>query len=175
MWAASCQNEWVKRGPETLSLSVMQQLETKYIFYLSILFIVQWRNWKENHVIGFKLQSYFKTDKIEGKKTVLSSNFNHRRMARGGHARPKVSPGPTMPYSSMPWGQATPETALWPFQRWPSRRAGALRPSCTPYDTPRRAPYLNSSNEQAPANHVKSIIQELAEVFYNDFEIVSHR
>jgi hypothetical protein len=28
----------------------------------------------------------------------------HGRMARGGHELPKVSPGPTMPYPSMPYG-----------------------------------------------------------------------
>jgi hypothetical protein len=49
--------------------------------------------------------------------SVLSTASNiHGRMARGGHGLPKVSPGTAMPYPSMPWGRATPETALRPFQ-----------------------------------------------------------
>jgi hypothetical protein len=39
-------------------------------------------------------------------------------MARGDHGLPKVSPGPAMPYPSMPYRQATPETALQPFMGW---------------------------------------------------------
>jgi hypothetical protein len=34
-------------------------------------------------------------------------------MARGGLGLPKVSPGPAMPYPSMPCGRVTPEKALW--------------------------------------------------------------
>jgi hypothetical protein len=37
-------------------------------------------------------------------------------MARGAHGLPKVSAGPAMPYPSTYSGQATPETALCPFQ-----------------------------------------------------------
>jgi hypothetical protein len=50
----------------------------------------------------------------------------HGCMARGGHGLPKVSPGPVMPFPSMPCGWATPETASWP--------------SSTSLDTPRRLP-----------------------------------
>jgi hypothetical protein len=60
--------------------------------------------------------------------------------AIGDHGLPKVSPGPAMPYPSTPWGQATPETALWPLQGWPACRAGSLNPSSIPLDTPRRTP-----------------------------------
>jgi hypothetical protein len=34
-------------------------------------------------------------------------------MARVGHALPKVSLGPAIPYPSTPCRRATPETALW--------------------------------------------------------------
>jgi hypothetical protein len=40
-----------------------------------------------------------------------------------------------MLYLSTPWGQATPETALWSFQEGPARRASGLWPSFTPLDT----------------------------------------
>jgi hypothetical protein len=39
----------------------------------------------------------------------------HRRMARGDHRLPQVLPWPAMPDPSTPCGQASPETALWPF------------------------------------------------------------
>jgi hypothetical protein len=52
----------------------------------------------------------------------------------------KFHPGPPMPYPSTPCGEATPETALQPFQGWPTHRAGSLHPSSTPLDTPRRTP-----------------------------------
>jgi hypothetical protein len=68
----------------------------------------------------------------------LSCIKKHRRMARGGHGLPKVSPRPAMLYSSMPCSQATPETNLWPFQTWRARRVGGQRPSSTPLDNPRR-------------------------------------
>jgi hypothetical protein len=70
--------------------------------------------------------------------------FNHRRMARGGHGLPKVLPGPAMINRSMPCGRASPETVLWPFQGWPAQRAGGLRLSFTLLGTPCRA--LMSSN-----------------------------
>jgi hypothetical protein len=57
-------------------------------------------------------------------------------MARGGHGLPKVSCGPAMPKPYTPCGRATPQTALWPFGGWPTRRAGGLRPSSSPLDTP---------------------------------------
>jgi hypothetical protein len=59
-------------------------------------------------------------------------------MAMGIHGLPKVSPGPAMPDPSTPCGRATPETALHQFLVWPDRKAGGLRPSSTPLDTPRR-------------------------------------
>jgi hypothetical protein len=65
---------------------------------------------------------------------------SHGCMARGDHGLTKVSPAPAMPYRSMPCGQATPETALQPFQGWPAHRAGGLLPSSTPLDTSRRTP-----------------------------------
>jgi hypothetical protein len=66
--------------------------------------------------------------------------FHHRRMARGGHGLPKVSPGPAMPYLSMPCGRATPKTALQLFQGWSAQRVGGLRPSSIPLNTPRHTP-----------------------------------
>jgi len=56
-------------------------------------------------------------------------------MVRSDHGLPKVSPGPTMPYPSIPCGQAIPETALWLFQGWPTRRASVFYPlgHPTPY------------------------------------------
>jgi hypothetical protein len=46
-----------------------------------------------------------------------------------------------MPYSSTPYGRATPEeVAVIGFEGWPARRAGGLRPSSTPSDSPRRTP-----------------------------------
>jgi hypothetical protein len=45
----------------------------------------------------------------------------HGRMARGAHGLAKVSPGPSMPYLSMPCEWATPEMALQLFQGWPGR------------------------------------------------------
>jgi hypothetical protein len=61
-------------------------------------------------------------------------------IARGGHGLPKVVPGLAMPYPSTPCGRATPETDILLFHGWPARRAGGLRRSFTPLDTPRRAP-----------------------------------
>jgi hypothetical protein len=58
-------------------------------------------------------------------------------MARGGHGLPKVSLGPAMLDLSMPCGQATHETAIQIFQRWPTHR---FLPSSTLFYTPRRMP-----------------------------------
>jgi hypothetical protein len=68
-------------------------------------------------------------------------------MARGDHGLPKVSPGPAMPYSSMTCGHATPQMALWAFQGWPAHRAGDLRASSTPLDTPRCTPMKKKEEE----------------------------
>jgi hypothetical protein len=48
------------------------------------------------------------------------------------------SPGPAKPNPYTPCGRATPQTALRPFGGWPARRAGGLRPSSSPLDTPSR-------------------------------------
>jgi hypothetical protein len=69
----------------------------------------------------------------------------HKRMARGGHELPKVSPGLAMPNPSMPYGWATPKTVLQLFQDWPTYRAGGLRPSTTPLDSARRT-YMHLSD-----------------------------
>jgi hypothetical protein len=66
--------------------------------------------------------------------------MTHERMARGGHGLPKVLPGTALPDTSTPCGQATPETTLRLFLGWLTRKAGSLRPSSTPLDTPRRTP-----------------------------------
>jgi hypothetical protein len=42
-------------------------------------------------------------------------DVDHRRMARDGHGLPKISPEPAQPDPSMPFGWATPETAIQPF------------------------------------------------------------
>jgi hypothetical protein len=68
-------------------------------------------------------------------------------MARGDHGLPNVSPAPAIPYPPTPCGRATSETALRPFQGWPSRRAGGQRPSSTPLDTPHRTPRYVSRAE----------------------------
>jgi hypothetical protein len=68
----------------------------------------------------------------------LSSPIQQVLMARGIHELLKVSPRPTMPNPSTPYGRTTPKTAIWPFWRWPARRAGGLKPSSTPLDTPYR-------------------------------------
>jgi hypothetical protein len=54
-----------------------------------------------------------------------------------------------------PCGRATPEPTLWPFQGWPVRRAGGLRPSSTPLDTRIRMTPTVGNRKQAE--------QELAE------------
>jgi hypothetical protein len=64
----------------------------------------------------------------------------HGQMVRGGCGLPKVSPAPAMLNLSKPCGQATSETNLQPFQEWLTHRAGSLRPSSTPLDTPHRMP-----------------------------------
>jgi hypothetical protein len=77
-------------------------------------------------------------------------------MARGGHGLPYVTPGPTLPYPSMPCGRTTPETALQPFQRWPAHWMGDLWLSSSPLDTPRRMPIKEGEvkrNEPLPPTH----------------------
>jgi hypothetical protein len=64
--------------------------------------------------------------------------FEQAHMGRGIHDLLKVSPGPAMPNPSTPCRWATPKTALRSFWGWLVRRAGGLRPSSTPLDTPGR-------------------------------------
>jgi hypothetical protein len=71
---------------------------------------------------------------------LLVREKRHSRRARGGYGLPKVSPRPAVPYPFMPYGWASPETALRPFEQWPVRRVGVLRPSSTPLDTLRHTP-----------------------------------
>jgi hypothetical protein len=75
----------------------------------------------------------------------LSGGQKQARMAKGIHGLPKVSPGPALSNPSTPCGRATPKTALWPFLGWSACRAGSLRPSSTPLDTPRRTDLVRSS------------------------------
>jgi hypothetical protein len=49
-----------------------------------------------------------------------------------------------MLYPSTPCWQATPKTVLWPFQGWPTPRAGSLRPSSTPLNTPCCTPLVST-------------------------------
>ena len=58
--------------------------------------------------------------------------YDQAHIARGIHGLPKVSPRPTMADPSTPYGQATPETALWLFWGWPTRRTVSLQQSFTP-------------------------------------------
>jgi hypothetical protein len=60
----------------------------------------------------------------------------HGRMATGGHGLLKVLPGPAMPHLSTLCGWDTSEMGLRPFQGWPDHRAGGLRLSSIPLDTP---------------------------------------
>jgi hypothetical protein len=60
------------------------------------------------------------------------------RTGRGIHRLPKVSPRPAQPDPYTPCGRATPQTALRPFGGWPAHRAGGLRLSSSPLDTPSR-------------------------------------
>jgi hypothetical protein len=90
----------------------------------------------QSHCNSNSVQFLFKSQKFDTK--IVSLTNYHGHMARGGHALPKVSFGPAMPYPSTPCGWDTRETALWSFQGWPAHRVGGLRPSSTPLDTPRR-------------------------------------
>jgi hypothetical protein len=71
-------------------------------------------------------------------------------MAKGSHGLPKVSPGPTMTYSSMPCGQATREMTKKLFQEWPAHRVGGLQRSSTLLDTPRRTPMVEGESGLRP-------------------------
>jgi hypothetical protein len=71
----------------------------------------------------------------------------------------KFHPGPAMPDPATPYGQPTPETALWPFPRWPARRTGILQPSSTPLDTPRRTPLADAAHDPLiPAGRRTSVV-----------------
>ena len=71
------------------------------------------------------------------------------RTARGGHELPKVSPRPSIFYPSPPCRQATPETALQPFQGWPTCKGGGLQASPTLSDTLRRTPLIRARHRRA--------------------------
>jgi hypothetical protein len=60
----------------------------------------------------------------------------HGRIVMGGHGLLKLSLGPAMPYPSTPCRRAT----SWLFEGWPACRAGDLRPSSNPLNTPCRTP-----------------------------------
>jgi hypothetical protein len=51
---------------------------------------------------------------------IKENEDEHRLMARGGHGLAKVSLGPAMPDIYTPYWRAIPETAFWPFKRWPA-------------------------------------------------------
>jgi hypothetical protein len=74
-------------------------------------------------------------------------------MARGGHGLPEVSLGPAMLNPSMPRWRAIPETALWPFQGWPARKARDQWLSSTLLDIPRRSP-MKERGDQVEYNDI---------------------
>jgi hypothetical protein len=98
-------------------------------------------------------------------------------MAKDGHGLPKVSPGPTIPYR-----QATPETAQQPFQGWPVCWAGSLRPSFTLLDTPRHTSMLGSQMWTLQHRHRRSVEKEIKNkdfreqfsMFGGDFKLVNY-
>jgi hypothetical protein len=87
---------------------------------------------------------------------IIDLTEGHKRMAWGGHGLPKVSCGPAMPNPSTPCGRATSETASWLFQGWPACRAGGLRPSSTPLDTPRRTPMTEGESNVSEFSDMSS-------------------
>jgi hypothetical protein len=101
---------------------------------------------------------------VPGRKHI--GGVGHGRMARCGHGLPKVSPGPAKPYPSMPWGRVTPETALLSFLGWPAHKAGGLRPSSTPLDTPRRTPLFKDTHPTSLAFAFGPIFVRIASVHY---------
>jgi hypothetical protein len=78
--------------------------------------------------------------------TGFASCTRHGRMVRCGHGLPEVEPWPVVPDPSTPCRRATPDTALWLFQRWPTHRAGGLLTCFYPLGHP--APY--AYEEKAP-------------------------
>jgi hypothetical protein len=75
-----------------------------------------------------------------------SQNSSHGRMGKSGHGLPKVSPGPAMPYPSVPCVRP-------PLKQSPGHFRGgstAGRTACghllAPLDTPRRTPLNGSQN-----------------------------
>jgi hypothetical protein len=80
---------------------------------------------------------------------VLARTNAHRRMAKGGHGLPNVSPGPAMPYLSMPCGQATlkqPYGCFWgsPPTGWTLDRLQLFsNPLNTPHCSPMHHVYLS--------------------------------
>jgi hypothetical protein len=85
----------------------------------------------------------------------VTFTFGQKRIARGGHGLPKVSPRPDMPYPFTPCRRAIPETALQLFWGWPACRVGSLRLSSTPLDTPRRTRTLLASQDIVHLSHAE--------------------
>jgi hypothetical protein len=75
----------------------------------------------------------------------------HGRMARGDYGLPKDSPGPAKPYPSTSCGQLPLKRVAGVHSGGDgsgvdTSRAGSLRPSSTPVDTPRRTPLIAASD-----------------------------
>jgi hypothetical protein len=94
---------------------------------------------------------------------LLRSPDVQRRTARGSRGLPRVSPGLAMPYPYMPCRRANPETTLRPFQGLPAHRAGSLRPSSIPLDTPRHTPLRMSED---PRNRVTALKRLFDDSFF---------
>jgi hypothetical protein len=92
------------------------------------------------------------------------SDLNHRRMARGGHGLPQVSPGHAMSYLSTPCGRATSETTLWPFQGWPTCRAGCLLRIWTPH----AVRLWSETGSRMPVGHMSSSVQHARSKVFSD-------
>jgi hypothetical protein len=85
------------------------------------------------------------------KNNILRFTIRHGCMAKGSHGLPKVSHGPALPFLFTLCGRATPEMTLRPYQGWPVCRAGGLRPSSIPLDTPRRKPMrFDKTSSESP-------------------------
>jgi hypothetical protein len=102
-------------------------------------FLIQPSQAQEHHVL-IRIHSSPGLEGLRHCPPMVGSASRHRRMARGGHGLPKISPGPTMPYMFALCRRATSETVIRLCQSWPAHRVGGLRPSFTPLDTPRRRP-----------------------------------
>jgi hypothetical protein len=61
---------------------------------------------------------------------------------------------------------------LRPFQGWPSRKAGSLRPSFTALDTPRRAPMHRLNHPPDPGIHLKHLARRDSFHVTHEHEVV---